>query len=186
MGVGREVACYLQVPSLLYKRAASTYICRHSSALQRRTVSSCRHGNGQSLLVAGAVMVAVGSNWWPIGVSVPTCLPVQGGVELVDGGGDPEPGLQHHLLPLEADVLGPPDEPGQVAGGLDVLADPEVPGSLLEQRVHDPLHLLPLHRQRGGGNLLPLPLLSFFIDHLLGYKYNLQGFKRLYKRIKEQ
>ena len=96
----------------------------------------------------------------------PTCLAVQGGVELVDGGGDPQPGLEHHLLPLQPDVLGPPDEPAQVAAGLDVLADTEVLGPLLEQGVHDPLDLLPFHGERGGGNLLTLPLLSFFVDHL--------------------
>ena len=105
-------------------------------------------------------MAAVVSNWWPIGVSVPTCLPVQGGVELVDGGGDPEPGLQHHLLPLEADVLGPSDEAAQVPGWLDVLADTKVPGALLKEGVDCALD----HRlgdcQRGGSNLLSSLLLQ--------------------------
>ena len=93
-------------------------------------------------------------------------MAVQGRVELVDGRGDPEPGLEHDLLTLESDVLGPPDESAQVTAGLDVLADAEVLGPLLEQGVHDPLDLLPLHSQGGGGNLLTLPLLSFLVDHL--------------------
>ena len=96
----------------------------------------------------------------------PTCLTVQGGVELVDCWGDPQPGLEHNLLALETDVLGPPDEPAEVTGGLDVLADAEVLRPLLEQGVHDPLDLLPLHSQGGGGDLLALSLLSFLVDHL--------------------
>lgn len=39
------------------------------------------------------------------------------------------------LLALEAHILGPLDEAGQVARGLDVLADTEVTGALLEERV---------------------------------------------------
>ena len=96
----------------------------------------------------------------------PTCLTVQGGVELVDCWGDPQPGLEHNLLALETDVLGPPDEPAEVTGGLDVLADAEVLRPLLEQGVHDPLDLLPLHSQGSGGDLLALSLLSFLVDHL--------------------
>jgi len=39
------------------------------------------------------------------------------------------------LLTLKADILGPFDESGEVALGLDVLADTEVPGPLLDERV---------------------------------------------------
>merc|ERR1719174_1372740 len=102
------------------------------------------------------------------------CLPVQVAVELVHCGGNLQSGLQNHLLALETDVLGPPHEPGQISGGLDVLADTKVPGSLLEERIDDSLHLLPLDGQRGGRDLLSLPLLAFLIDHLaIGYLFNL-------------
>ena len=93
-------------------------------------------------------------------------MAIQGRVELVDCWGDPQPGLEHDLLALEPDVLGPPDEPAQVTAGLDVLTDAEVLGPLLEQGVNNPLDLLPLHGKWGGGNLLSLPLLSFLVDHL--------------------
>jgi len=89
-----------------------------------------------------------------------TCLPVKGGVELVDWGRDLEPGLENGLLPLEADVLGPLDETAQVPLGLDVLPDAEVAGTLLEQGVDDPLGLGLLDRQRGGSHLLTLLVLS--------------------------
>merc|ERR1719410_3109637 len=73
-----------------------------------------------------------------------SCLTIQGGVELVDGWRDPESGLEDNLLSLETDVLGPSDEPAQISLGLDVLSDTKVPGPLLEQRVDNPLDLLPL------------------------------------------
>merc|ERR1719361_814523 len=102
------------------------------------------------------------------------CLPVQVAVELVHCGGNRQSGLEHHLLPLETDVLGPPHEPGQISGGLDVLADAKTPGSLLEERIDDSLHLLPLDGQRGSRDLLSLPLLAFLIDHLaIGLLLNL-------------
>ena len=87
-----------------------------------------------------------------------TCLPVQGGVELVDRGRDLEPGLEDGLLPLEPDVFRPANEAGEVPLGLDVAADAEVPGPLLEERVHHPLHLGLLDGQGGGRNLLPFLL----------------------------
>ena len=89
-----------------------------------------------------------------------TCLPVQGGVELVDWGRDLEPGLENSLLPLEADVLGPLDEAAEVSLGLDVLADAEVAGSLLEQGVDDPLGFELLDRQGRRCHLLTLLVLS--------------------------
>lgn len=92
-----------------------------------------------------------------VGVTL-TCLLVEGGVELVDRGRDLEPGLQDGLLPLETDVLGPLDEAGQVALGLDVLTDAEVARALLEQRVSHPLDLGLLHGQGRGRHLLPLLL----------------------------
>ena len=102
-------------------------------------------------------------------------MTIQGRVELVNCWGDPQSGLEDNLLSLETDVLGPSDESAQIPLGLDVLTDSEVPWSLLEQRIDDPLNLLPLDGQGGGGHLLSLSLLAFFIDHLvLGYEYNLK------------
>ena len=47
---------------------------------------------------------------------------VEGVSELGDGRGDLEALVEDDLLALEADILGPLDEAGQVALGLDVLA----------------------------------------------------------------
>ena len=91
---------------------------------------------------------------------LPTCLPVKGSVELVDWGRDLEPGLENSLLPLEADVLGPLDEAAEVPLGLDVLANAEVAGSLLEQGVDDPLGIGLLDRQGRSCHLLTLLVLS--------------------------
>ena len=89
-----------------------------------------------------------------------TCLLVEGGVELVDCRGHLQTGLQNGLLPLQANVLGPLDEARQVALGLDVLADAEVAGALLEQRVHNSLDLRLLGGQGGGCHLLASLLLA--------------------------
>lgn len=60
---------------------------------------------------------------------------VQGVLELGNGRGNLEAHVQNLLLALEADIFGPLDEAGQVALGLDVLADTEVAGTLLDERV---------------------------------------------------
>lgn len=53
--------------------------------------------------------------------------------ELVDGWGDLQSHEEHGLLSLDTDVLGPLDESGEVADGLDVTTDTEVLGALLEE-----------------------------------------------------
>lgn len=60
---------------------------------------------------------------------------VEGVGELGDRWGDLEAEVQDLLLALKANILGPLDEAGQVALGLDILADTEVAGTLLEKRV---------------------------------------------------
>jgi hypothetical protein len=63
-----------------------------------------------------------------------TLILVDGLGELVDGGGHLESLHEDALLSLDADVLGPLDEAGQVASGLDVATNAEVLGGLLEER----------------------------------------------------
>jgi hypothetical protein len=87
-------------------------------------------------------------------------LPVEGSVKLVDWWRDLKAGLKDSLLPLQPDVLGPLDETAKVPLGLDVLADAEVAGALLEQRVDDPLGLGLFNSQGGCRNLLALLILS--------------------------
>lgn len=60
---------------------------------------------------------------------------VQGVLELSDRRGNLQAHVQNLLLALQADIFGPLDEAGQVALGLDVLADTEVAGTLLDERV---------------------------------------------------
>ena len=84
-----------------------------------------------------------------------------GGLVLVEGLGEDVKSSGHlkthhknSLLTLDADILGPLDEAGQVASGLDVTANTEVTGGLLEQGV-----LLGLGFT-GGNNLLACGLLG--------------------------
>ena len=63
-------------------------------------------------------------------------------LELGNDWGNFDPGEEDPLLPLEGDVLGPPDKPGEIPLGLDVVADSVVAGFALEQRVSFLLHLL--------------------------------------------
>ena len=95
--------------------------------------------------------------------ALPTCLPVQSRVELVDCWRDLQTGLENGLLALEPDVLGPLDETAQVPLGLDVAADTEVAGSLLEEGVDHPLGVGLLDGQRGCCHLLALLSLSLKI-----------------------
>lgn len=60
---------------------------------------------------------------------------VQGVLELGDGRGDLEAHVQDLLLALKTNILRPLDEAGQVALRLDVLADTEVTGALLDEGV---------------------------------------------------
>jgi len=54
-------------------------------------------------------------------------------LELIDGGGHLQSLHQDSLLPLDANVLGPFDEPSQVALRLDVSSNTEVASALLEE-----------------------------------------------------
>jgi hypothetical protein len=53
-------------------------------------------------------------------------------LELVDSGGHLESLQKDSLLTLDADILGPSDEPGEISLGLDVSSDSEVSGVLFE------------------------------------------------------
>jgi len=63
----------------------------------------------------------------------PTLVLVDGGLELVDVGWDLKALEKDALLSLDADILGPLDETGEVANWLDVTTDSEVLGGLLEE-----------------------------------------------------
>lgn len=78
---------------------------------------------------------------------------VKGVGELSDRGGDLQALVEDDLLALETNVLGPLDEAGKVTRRLDVLADTEVTGALLEQRVLGGLGSLALGVGGGGGLL---------------------------------
>lgn len=60
---------------------------------------------------------------------------VQGVLELSDGRRDLQTHVEDLLLALKTDILGPLDETAEVALGLDVLANTEVAGALLDERV---------------------------------------------------
>lgn len=94
-----------------------------------------------------------------------SCGAVKGGLELIDRGRDLQTGLQHGLLTLKADVFGPFDETAQVALGLDVLADAEVTGTLLEEGVGHSLHLGLLGGQGSGRDFLAL-ILSLLLNQI--------------------
>ena len=67
--------------------------------------------------------------------SLSSSVLVENLLELGDGGRDLQAKVEDLLLALEADVLGPLHHAREVALGLDVLADTEVPGPLLNERV---------------------------------------------------
>lgn len=56
-------------------------------------------------------------------------------LELSNRRGDLQTEVEDLLLALETDVRRPPDHATEVALGLDILADTEVLGALLEERV---------------------------------------------------
>jgi len=85
---------------------------------------------------------------------------VEGHCELVDGRRDLEALLEDGLLPLQDDVLGPSDEAGQIALGLDILPDAEILGPLFEERVDRLLLDFLLNDDGRRRHLLPA-LLSF-------------------------
>lgn len=62
-------------------------------------------------------------------------VPVEGVLELSDGWGNLEAEVQDLLLALQTDVLGPLDKTAKVTLGLDVLANAEVAGASLDERV---------------------------------------------------
>lgn len=67
---------------------------------------------------------------------------VQSVLELGDRGGNLEAEVQDLLLALQTDVLGPLDKAAEVALGLDVLANTEVTGTLLDKGVLWGVHQL--------------------------------------------
>jgi hypothetical protein len=71
-----------------------------------------------------------------------TSVGVGGLGELVDGSGDFEPLHEDPLLPLEEDVLGPPDESGKISSRENVAPDPEALGRRLEHSLQLLLRLL--------------------------------------------
>jgi hypothetical protein len=76
-------------------------------------------------------------------------------LKLGDGRGDLEAHVQDLLLALEADILGPLHHAREVALRLDVLADAEVAGPLLDERVLRSLLRASLPLGEGGrGGLL--------------------------------
>jgi hypothetical protein len=60
---------------------------------------------------------------------------VKSSLELSDGRRNLQAHVQDLLLALKTDILGPLNEAGEVATGLDVLADTEVAGALLDKGV---------------------------------------------------
>lgn len=85
---------------------------------------------------------------------------VEGVGELGNRRRDLEAHVQDLLLALKADVLGPLDEAGEVALGLDILADTEVAAARLEERVLGLLGTSLTLGEGGGSNFLSLWRLS--------------------------
>lgn len=75
-------------------------------------------------------------------------------LELSESRGNLEAHLKDLLLSLETNILGPLDHARDISLGLDVLADAEVAGSLLEKRVLGGLLASLTLRERGGSDLL--------------------------------
>lgn len=80
---------------------------------------------------------------------------VENVLELRKSRGNLQAHLEDLLLALEADILGPLHHAGDIALGLDVLADTKVAGTLLDQGVLGTLLVTSLALgERGGGDLL--------------------------------
>jgi hypothetical protein len=60
---------------------------------------------------------------------------IEGVLELGDRRGNFEAEVENLLLALQANVFWPADHAGEVAPGLDVLADTEVAGMFLDERI---------------------------------------------------
>ena len=97
--------------------------------------------NGGGLLVQTLLLLGLGL--WSVLVEelegLGGSVAVEGVGELGNRRRDLEAHVQDLLLALKADVLGPLDEAGEVALGLDILADTEVAAARLEERVLQPL-----------------------------------------------
>ena len=96
-------------------------------------------GDGGGLLVQTVLLLSLG-----LGAvlgqeleGLSSGVAVQGVLELSDRRGNLQTHVQNLLLALQADIFGPLHEARQVALGLDVLADTEVTGTLLDERVLD-------------------------------------------------
>jgi len=86
--------------------------------------------------------------------SLSSSVTVEDMLELSKSRGNLQAHLKDLLLALEADVLGPLDHAAHVALGLDILADTEVTGTLLEERVLRGLLGTSLSLREGGGSNL--------------------------------
>ena len=60
---------------------------------------------------------------------------IEGSLELSDDWRDLDPGEEDPLLPLEGNVLGPPDKSGEIPPGLDAVANSIITGLGLEEGV---------------------------------------------------
>ncbi len=78
---------------------------------------------------------------------------IEGVAELRNGRGHLQALVKDDLLALKPDILGPFYEAGEVASGLDVLANTEVLGGRLEEMVLGSLRGLALAKRRGCGLL---------------------------------
>jgi len=86
--------------------------------------------------------------------SLGSSVAVEDVLELSESRGNLQAHLKDLLLSLEADILGPLDHARDISLGLDVLADAEVAGSLLEKGVLGGLLASLTLRERGGSDLL--------------------------------
>jgi hypothetical protein len=86
--------------------------------------------------------------------SLGSSVAVEDVLELSKSRGNLQAHLKDLLLALEADILGPLNHARDISLGLDVLADAEVAGSLLEKGVLGGLLASLTLRERGGSDLL--------------------------------
>jgi hypothetical protein len=86
--------------------------------------------------------------------SLGSSVAVEDVLELGESRGNLQAHLKDLLLSLEADILGPLNHATDISLGLDVLADAEVAGSLLEKGVLGGLLASLTLRERGGSDLL--------------------------------